>query len=131
MGILVHDGQTRQAIIPAHRPYYEQFTITYRPLASYENEQFRNTTGPRQLELVASKLLHWTLVMDEEAARYVGTLTKRAEKAGDPLPILPDVLKVLDGMAFESIYLGIMGVLPAPEDKTKTGADLQKEAAKN
>jgi len=131
MGILVHDGQERKAIIPAHRPYYEQFTITYRPLASYENEQYRNTNGPRQIELVMDKLIGWTLVMDKAAAEFVSGITKKPEQPGQPLPILPEVLKVLDGMAFESIYLGILGILPAPEDKTKTGVDVQKDALKN
>jgi len=130
MGILVYDGQTREAVIPANPTVFDEFTIKYRPLASYEYEQYRVASGPAQIELVTAKLVSWSLIMDEEAALYIGqNITKRREQAGQPMPIMPEVLRLIDGSAFERIYMGIMGLLLTP--KGKTGIEATRESVKN
>lgn len=119
MGIIIRDGQTRNAVIPAFPPLYEKFTISYRPLASYEYELFRTTTGPAQVRMMLDKLQSWTLVMDEDTAKWVGAeVTKRNEQAGAPLPICEKVLLALDGTAFERIYMGLMGLLSDGKQQT-------------
>lgn len=119
MGIIIRDGQTRSAVVPGNPPLYEKFTITYRPLASYEYELFRTTTGPAQVRMMADKLQSWSLIMDADTAKWCGAeVTNRVEQAGAPLPIHEKVLLALDGTAFERIYMGLMGLLADGKQQT-------------
>lgn len=127
---LVFQGMTMQAVIPADKQWYEEFTITYTPLAGTEYGIWQKTTGVAQVSMVLDKLKSWPLVCDEALASWLNNQGgARKYAAGDPLPINEAVIKALPGLAFEMIYLAIMGMLPQPSGKT--GLQQKAEAEKN
>jgi len=123
---LIHDGLTQTESIPVDG---ETFQMTFRPLASYEMQQFRDAKGTSQVDLLLGKLLSWTLVVAESDLVWLAKNGHPGLKAGDPLPISRATLAATPGYVFEVMYMVAMGILTGPDGKT--GQQKQAEAVKN